>query len=68
MDVPYGGPIPMEQPYDDVVTSQVLVTLDKMMHKLYDPEYDSYYWYLLPAEKALRKRGDCFYMTACRES
>jgi hypothetical protein len=38
MVVPYVGPIPMEQPYEDVVTGWVLVSLDKIMHKLYDPE------------------------------
>jgi hypothetical protein len=54
--VPYVGPILMEQLYEDAVTSRVLVTLDRIMHKSYDPEYDSYDWYLLPAEKAIRKR------------
>jgi hypothetical protein len=32
------------------------VTLDQIMHKSYDLEYDSYDWYLLPAEKAICKR------------
>jgi hypothetical protein len=54
--IPYVGPIPMEQPYEDAVTGQVLMTLDRIMRKSYDPEYDSYDWYLLPAEKAIRKR------------
>jgi hypothetical protein len=55
--VPYVGPIPMEQPYEDAVTGRVLVTLDPIMHRSYDPEYDPYDWYLLPAEKAIRKRA-----------
>jgi hypothetical protein len=54
--IPYVGPIPMEQPYNNVVTGQVLVTLDQIMHKSYDPEYDSYDWSLLPVEKAIHKR------------
>jgi hypothetical protein len=54
--VPYVGPIPMEQPYEDAVTGRILVTCDKIMHKCYDPEYDTYDWYLLPEDKAIQKR------------
>jgi hypothetical protein len=56
MVVPYVGPIPLEQPYDNAVTGWVLVTCDKIMHKSYDPEYDTYNWYLLPEDKETQKR------------
>ncbi len=58
--VPYVGPIPLEQPYEDAITGRVLVTRDKIMHKSYDPEYDTYDWYLLPEDKAVRKRERFF--------
>jgi hypothetical protein len=50
---PYIGPIPLEQPYNNAITGWVIVTCNKIMHKSYDPEYDTYDWYLLPEDKAI---------------
>ena len=55
--IPYVGPVVMHQPYDDAVTGRMLVSNDKIMHRSYDPEYDTYDWYKLPEEKAIRKKN-----------
>jgi hypothetical protein len=54
--IPYIGPIKLEQPYDDAIAGRVIVPCDKIMHKCYNPEYDTYHWYLLPEDKAIQKR------------
>jgi hypothetical protein len=61
---PYVGPIPMEQPYEDVVTGQVLVTLDKIMHKSYDPEYDTTG---ICCQRKRQFTREIISMTTCRE-